>query len=276
MNIDHYDLLGAWIQFGIFIGLLVLLTALEYFFARRNIKTSGMRLISNIGLIATSTICAQLLFPLATVALAISAKAQGFGLFQYTGWPTSIEIILCLVILDLAIYWQHRLFHMFPWLWRMHRVHHSDLAFDTTLGVRFHPFEMVLSKAYKLGWIALLGPPVIAVIIYESLLLGFSLMTHGNIRLPLKLDAMLRKLFVTPDFHRVHHSADKIETDSNYGNILSIWDHLFRSYQAQPRDGHTDMKIGLHEFRSPSEQNLGALLIQPFRNIKRTPENEHA
>ncbi|MGH8105394.1 MAG: sterol desaturase family protein [Arenimonas sp.] len=276
MNIDRYDLLGAWVQLGIFIGLLVVLPILEYFFSRREIENSGKRVISNIGLIVTSTVFAQLLFPLATVTLAISTKAYGFGLFQHTSWPTGIEIVLCLLILDLAIYWQHRFFHMFPWLWRMHRVHHSDLAFDATLGVRFHPFEIVLSKAYKLGWIALLGPPVLAVIIYESMLLGFSLMTHSNIRLPLKLDAMLRKVFVTPDFHRVHHSVHRMETDSNYGNILSIWDYLFRSYQAQPRAGHTDMQIGLHEFRSAAEQNIGALLIQPFRNIKRTTENEHA
>ncbi len=276
MNIPRYDLIGAWLQFGIFVCLLILLPILEHFFARRHSENKVKRWISNIGLIVTSTVCAQLLFPLATVALAISTNVQGFGLTQLIDWPASLEIILCLLVLDLAIYWQHRFFHMFPWLWRMHRVHHSDLAFDASLGVRFHPFEIVLSKAYKLGWIALLGPSVIAVIIYESLLLGFSLMTHSNIRLPLGFDARLRMFFVTPDFHRVHHSVHRDETDSNYGNILSIWDHLFRSHKAQPREGHTDMQIGLADFRKASDQNLVALLIQPFRNTKRTSEKKHA
>ncbi len=276
MTSSRYDLIGAWLQLGIFIGLLILLYVLEHFFARRHSANKSKRWLSNIGLIVTSTVSAQLAFPLATVALALWAKTQGLGLFQFIHWPAGLEIILCLVLLDLAIYWQHRFFHIFPWLWRMHRVHHSDLAFDASLGVRFHPFEIVLSKAYKLGLIVLLGPSVIAVILYECLLLGFSLMTHANIRLPLKLDQLLRLFFVTPDFHRVHHSVHREETDSNYGNILSVWDHVFASYRAQPRDGHQAMNIGLAQFRGETQQNLRALLAQPFRNVKQTPDNEHA
>ena len=272
----RYDLIGAWLQLGVFIGLLILLSLLEHFFARRHSANKGKRWIVNIGLIVTSTVTAQLVFPLATVALALWTNAQGWGLFQFIQWPRSLEIFLCLVLLDLAIYWQHRFFHMLPWLWRMHRVHHSDLDFDASLGVRFHPSEIVLSKAYKLGLIALLGPSVIAVILYECLLLGFSLMTHSNIRLPLKLDQMLRFFFVTSDFHRVHHSVHREETNSNFGNILSVWDHVFASYRAQPRDDHQAMTIGLTQFRSAAEQNLGALLVQPFRNIKKTPDAEHA
>ena len=272
----RYDLIGAWLQLGVFIGLLILLSFLEHFFARRHSANKGKRWIVNIGLIVTSTVTAQLVFPLATVALALWTNAQGWGLFQFIQWPRSLEIFLCLVLLDLAIYWQHRFFHMLPWLWRMHRVHHSDLDFDASLGVRFHPSEIVLSKAYKLGLIALLGPSVIAVILYECLLLGFSLMTHSNIRLPLKLDKMLRFFFVTSDFHRVHHSMHREETNSNFGNILSVWDHVFASYRAQPRDDHQAMTIGLTQFRSAAEQNLGALLVQPFRNVKKTPDAKHA
>ena len=276
MTGTRYDLIGAWLQLGVFIGLLILLSLLEHFFARRHSANKGKRWIVNIGLIVTSTVTAQLVFPLATVALALWTNAQGWGLFQFIQWPRSLEIFLCLVLLDLAIYWQHRFFHMLPWLWRMHRVHHSDLDFDASLGVRFHPFEIVLSKAYKLGLIALLGPSVIAVILYECLLLGFSLMTHSNIRLPLKLDKMLRFFFVTSDFHRVHHSVHREETNSNFGNILSVWDHVFASYRAQPRDDHQAMTVGLTQFRSAAEQNLGALLVQPFRNVKKTPDAEHA
>ena len=276
MNTDSYHSISALAQLGIFVGLLVLLSVLEHFFARRHQANTLKRRLGNIGLIVASTISAQLIFPMATVALTLWAEAHGVGLFQVIHWPVSLEILLCLIIFDFAIYWQHRFFHMFPLLWRMHRVHHSDLLFDACLGIRFHPFEIVLSKAYKLAWIALLGPSVIAVIVYESLLLGFSLMTHGNIRLPLKVDAALRMLLITPDFHRVHHSVHREETDSNYGNILSLWDRLFRSYRAQPRDGHIGMMIGLPYFRSASERNLGALLIQPFRNVKIIPDKEHA
>lgn len=276
MNTDSYHSISALAQLGVFVGLLVLLSVLEYFFARRHQANSAKRRFGNIGLIVASTLSAQLIFPMATVALTLWCNANGFGLFQIIHWPISLELLLCLIILDFAIYWQHRFFHMVPVLWRMHRVHHSDILFDACLGIRFHPFEIVVSKAYKLAWIALLGPSVIAVIAYESLLLGFSLMTHGNIRLSPKLDALLRIIFITPDFHRVHHSIYRDETDSNYGNILSLWDRLFGSYQAQPRDGHVAMTIGLPYFRDPPDQNLGALLIQPFRNVKNLPDNEHA
>ncbi len=276
MNINRLDLISACVQLGIFIGLLVSLPVLEHFFARRRQTNMVKRQLTNIGLIATSMLSAQLIFPLATVAVALWADTHGFGLFQLIHWSNGLEIFLYLVLMDLAIYWQHRFFHIFPWLWRMHRVHHSDLEFDASLGIRFHPFEIILSKAYKLGCIALLGPAVIAVVLYECMLLGFSIITHGNIRLPLKLDAMLRSVFVTPDFHRVHHSVYREETNSNYGNILSLWDRMFGSHQAQPRDGHDAMNIGVPEFRSTAEQNLGALLIQPFRNVKQSPGIEHA
>ncbi len=276
MTSPGYQSIGAWAQLGIFVGLLVLLSVLEHFFARRHQANTLKRGFTNIGLIVASTIAAQLIFPMATVGLTLWADANGVGLFQLLDWPAGLEILLCLILFDFAIYWQHRFFHMVPVLWRMHRVHHSDVLFDACLGIRFHPFEIVVSKAYKLAWIALLGPSVIAVILYESLLLGFSLMTHGNIRLPRKLDALLRRVFVTPDFHRVHHSVHREETESNFGNILSLWDHIFASYLDQPRDGHLNMVIGLAEFRSSPEQSLGALLIQPFQNAIPLPDDKHA
>lgn len=276
MNFHRYDLIGTWVQLDIFISLLISLPLLEHFFVQRRQTFQIKRRLGNIALIVTSTLSAQLFFPLATVGVALWANAQEFGLFQLIEWPASLEVFLCLVMMDFAIYWQHRFFHLLPWLWRMHRVHHSDLEFDACLGIRFHPFEIVLPKAYKLGFIALLGPSVLAVILYESLLLGFSLLTHGNIRLPLRLDAILRVVFVTPDFHRVHHSVYRDETNSNFGNILSAWDRLFGSYKAQPRDRHLAMNIGLPEFRSTAEQTFSALLIQPFRNATPTPDIEHA
>jgi sterol desaturase/sphingolipid hydroxylase (fatty acid hydroxylase superfamily) len=266
----------AWIKLGIFAGLLIILLMIEHFFARRKFENNPRRWLANVGLIISANLLTRLLFPVAGVGLAIWASANHFGLLHSLQLPIIVEIFAALIILDLAIYWQHRMFHFFPWLWRMHRVHHSDLGFDASLGVRFHPFEIALSQAYKLGAIALLGASPAAVVLYEILLMAFALMTHSNIRLPLKLDALLRIIFVTPDFHRVHHSVYREETDSNYGNILSLWDRLFSSYQAQPRDGHDAMLIGLLDFRKTNEQHLAALLIQPLRRTPSESETNHA
>jgi len=276
MNTETLIVNEAWVKFGVFIGLLLVLFTAEYFFRRRRPESLMKRWTSNFGLIASATLLSRLIFPFAGVGTALWAEANHVGMFHFLPWPQTLEIFLALVMLDLAIYWQHRLFHIFPFLWRMHRAHHSDLGYDTSLGIRFHPFEIALSQAYKLGWVLLLGVAPIAILIYESLLMGFSLFTHADIRIPLKLDAVLRKLIVTPDFHRVHHSVHRMETDSNYGNILSLWDRLFSSYCSQPRDGHETMQIGLHEFRTAPEQKLGALLIQPFRNVKTLPDDQHA
>jgi sterol desaturase/sphingolipid hydroxylase (fatty acid hydroxylase superfamily) len=262
------------IKFSVFLCLLLILLTAEYFFPRRALEKIARRRLVNIGLIISATLLTRLVFPVTAVGLAVWSSKHHFGLFHATQFPIAIELFATLVLLDLAIYWQHRLFHLFPWLWRMHRVHHSDLGFDSSLGVRFHPFEIALSQSYKLGWMVLLGASPIAVVLYEILLMAFALITHSNIRLPLKLDAVLRSIFVTPDFHRVHHSVYRQETDSNYGNILSLWDRLFASYQAQPRDGHDNMAIGLADFRSHKDQSLGALLLQPFRHTD--PETEHA
>lgn len=223
------------------------------------------RWAENLGLALVATLALRLAVPVAALDIALWADQAGFGLLRWREWPNAITLPLTIVLLDAAIYWQHRAMHRFHWLWRIHRVHHSDTGFDVSLALRFHPFEIVLSMLYKLVVIALLGAPPLAVVGYESALLGFALWTHANLALPERVDRRLRWLIVTPEMHRVHHSVERAETDANYGNILSLWDRLFASYKAAPRLPSGQMPIGLAQFREPSAQRLTALLEQPFK-----------
>ena len=179
--------------------------------------------------------------------------------------PFWLEVAIAVVVLDLVIYLQHVMVHAVPALWRLHRMHHADLDFDVTTGARFHPFEILLSVALKLGTVMILGPAALAVVIFEVLLNGTSMFNHGNLRLPAGLDRALRLLVVTPDMHRVHHSDIAAETNSNFGFNFPWWDRLFGTYRAQPELGHEAMTIGLDGFRDPAELHLHNLLLQPFR-----------
>ena len=220
----------------------------------------------NLGLVIIDTAVLRLAFPVLAVAVAASLEASGTGALNVLGWSPWISVPLAVLALDLAIYWQHRLMHQVPLLWRMHRVHHSDLALDVTTGVRFHPFEIALSMGVKLALIALLGAPALAVVIFELALSLGSLFTHTDIALPKRLDTALRWVLVTPSMHRIHHSTLREETDSNYGFHLSIWDRLFGSYTAEPRRPERTMPLGLDTFREDQDQRLLALLGQPFEN----------
>ena len=175
-----------------------------------------------------------------------------------------------MVLFDLAIYLQHVMVHAVPALWRLHRMHHSDLDFDVTTGARFHPVEILLSMAIKLALVAALGPPAIAVLIFEVALNGSSMFNHANLRLPGALDRCLRWIVVTPDMHRVHHSIVPFETNSNFGFCLPWWDRLFGTYRDQPGAGHVGMTIGIEEFRDPREQRLDRMLTQPVRGAAGT------
>jgi sterol desaturase/sphingolipid hydroxylase (fatty acid hydroxylase superfamily) len=178
--------------------------------------------------------------------------------------PEAVAIALSVVVLDLAIYGQHVAFHKLPVLWRLHRMHHSDVEIDTTTGVRFHPLEILLSMLYKIALIVVLGAPPAAVVLFELVLNATAMFNHGNVELPAAVDRVLRLAVVTPDMHRVHHSVHRDETESNYGFNLSVWDWLFATYRAQPRDGHAAMVIGLPEFREARDRRLDRLLVQPF------------
>jgi sterol desaturase/sphingolipid hydroxylase (fatty acid hydroxylase superfamily) len=225
---------------------------------------SGLRWCRNLGLIAASTLASRLLVPASGAMAAVWAADAGVGLLNAWTLPSAVAFGLTLVAMDFAIYWQHRAFHQFPLLWRAHRVHHSDPGFDVSLGLRFHPFEIVPSAAFKLAVVVALGAPVAAVVVYEMLLLGMSLFTHADVRLPARAEAWVRKILVTPDWHRVHHAVDRDEHDTNFGNILTAWDRLFGTAREQPRDRHETMAIGLVGFSRPEAQTFWQLLRQPL------------
>lgn len=254
-----------WLRGGGFLALLALLLVLQHLRPVRGDGRHAPRQLVNLAVGVIDTVVLRLVFPVLAVGFASFAAESGIGLFNAIAAPWWVSVPLSMALLDLAIYGQHRLFHRVGWLWAMHRVHHSDLGFDVTLAVRFHPLEIVLSMLIKFAVIAMLGAPAIAVLLFELLLSLGALFTHADIRLPARLERVLRWVVVTPDMHRVHHSVDRRETDSNFGFNLSIWDRLFRTYVAAPRLPPETMPIGLERFRSPPEQRLAALILNPFR-----------
>lgn len=253
----------AQLRLAAFLSVFALLIAFQRLRPRRDVGGGWRRSATNLSLVVIDTLILRLAFPLLAFDLALRLEERDGGLLH--GLPGWAGITAGVILLDVAIYWQHRILHMVPLLWRLHRVHHADTGFDVTTGVRFHPFEIALSMGIKLGLIALLGVPALAVLIFELLLSAGSLFTHANIELPDRFERRLRWLVVTPEMHRIHHSVHRDETDSNFGFHLSLWDRLFGSYRADPRDGHTRMAIGLPEFRDRRDQSLWALLLNPFR-----------
>lgn len=254
------------IRLSAFIASFTLLVFAERLAPRRR-RTFALRQrwAGNLGLMAADTIVLRTVPAITAVGVAALAHAKGWGLLgAIVSLPTWLDVVVSVIVLDLAIYFQHRLFHAVPALWRLHRVHHTDPELDVTTGVRFHPVEMLLSLGFKAVVIAGLGPPVAAVLLFEVLLNAGSLFSHANLRLPAPVDGLLRALLVTPDMHRVHHSSDPVETDSNFGFTLSWWDRLFGTYWAQPRAGHDAMTIGVEGFAAPAVLGLHRLLIQPL------------
>jgi sterol desaturase/sphingolipid hydroxylase (fatty acid hydroxylase superfamily) len=228
----------------------VLVALWEIRMPRRPLKTSKKgRWLTNLSIIAINPVLLRLVFPVLAVGMAQTAQTSGWGLLNHFGTPNVIAMVAGIIALDLVIYLQHILFHAVPVLWRLHMVHHADLDYDLTTGLRFHPVEIVLSMALKTTIIVTLGPPVISVLVFEIILNGMAMFNHGNIKIPPSVDRFLRLFAVTPDMHRVHHSVIIRETNSNYGFNLSIWDKLFGTYLAEPSKGHEDMVIGLSQFR---------------------------
>ncbi len=220
---------------------------------------------ANIAIVVLDAAVVRLLLPVAAVGVAAIAGQHGWGLLNITPWPPLLEGMLGFLALDLVIYAQHVAFHKVPWLWRLHRMHHADLDIDVTTGLRFHPVEIVLSMLLKMAAVVLIGIPAPAVIAFEVVLNATSMFNHCNAAMPAWLDRLIRLLVVTPDMHRVHHSVERHETDSNFGFNLPWWDWLFRTYRRAPQAGHDGMTVGLPVFRDPSELRLDRLLSQPFR-----------
>jgi len=254
------------VRMTLFFGVLAAMAGWELLAPRR--KRTLPRLLrwsGNLGIVVLDTVLVRLAFPLVAVGFALLAEERGWGLFNVLEVPAWAAILASVLVLDLAIYLQHVLFHAVPAFWRLHRMHHADLEFDVTTGLRFHPGEILLSMAIKLAVIAVLGPPAVAVLLFEVLLNATSMFNHSNVRLPLGLDRVLRWWVVTPDMHRVHHSIHPDETNSNFGFNLPWWDRLLGTYRAQPRDGHEGMTIGIEQFRTPGDLRLDRMLVQPFR-----------
>ena len=258
------------IRLTAFIGIFAAMAAGELAAPRRPQAVGRLRRWpGNIGIVVLDTLLVRLVLPSAAVGVAALAQGRGWGVLPAAGMPAWLAVVAAVVLLDLAIYLQHVLFHAVPLLWRLHRMHHADLEFDVTTGVRFHPLEILLSMAIKLGVVAALGAPPVAVLLFEVLLNATSMFSHGNLRLPPRLDRVLRWLVVTPDMHRVHHSIGARETNSNFGFNLPWWDRLCGTYRAAPAAGHGAMTIGIEQFRDPRELRLDRMLLQPFRDDDR-------
>ena len=254
------------LRLSAFLGVFALMALAEALAPRRRRDFSRLqRWPANLGIVVIDTLLLRLVFPTAAVGVAMIAAARGFGVLHWLHVPPVAAFVIALLVLDLAIYAQHVLFHAVPVLWRLHRMHHADLDFDVTTALRFHPVEILLSMALKIALVAALGAPAAAVLVFEVVLNAAAMFNHANARLPLWLDAALRLVLVTPDMHRVHHSTRIEETNSNFGFNLPWWDRLFGTYRAAPRAGQEGMTIGLEAFRAPAELRLDRLLTQPLR-----------
>jgi sterol desaturase/sphingolipid hydroxylase (fatty acid hydroxylase superfamily) len=255
------------IRLGSFLGVFALVAVWESLGPRRTRSVArARRWPSNIGIAFLDTALTRVLSPAGAVGFAILAKDREWGLLNALPLSKWMELGASLLLLDLVIYLQHRLFHVVPVLWRLHRMHHADLDIDVTTGARFHPLEILLSLGIKFLAIVLLGAPPLAVLVFEIGLNATSMFNHSNARIHPSVDGWLRWLVVTPDMHRVHHSIVRQETDSNFGFNLPWWDRLFGTYRAQPEAGHQGMVIGITQFRNPKELLLHRMLLQPFRN----------
>lgn len=258
----------AAVRLACFAGTFLLVAAWEALCPRRpRLQTRRARWTVNLGFMVLDTLILRLSFPVLAAGFAYAAEARGLGLLNQVSWPFWTKFWLGFAALDLVIYLQHRAFHRVPLFWRFHRVHHADLDFDASTGVRFHPVEILLSMGIKLGAVALIGPHFLAVVAFEVVLNASALFNHANASLPSRLEPLVRLLVVTPDMHRVHHSVLVPETNSNYGFNFPWWDRLFGTYRASPEAGHDGMTIGLPEHRDASRQGLGWALALPFRSL---------
>ena len=255
----------AGVRLGVFLGIFALMAIWEVVLPRRRLREpKGARWGINIGMTLLNTLIVRFVFPAGAVGVAVWAEGGGYGILRAIDISHAFAGVLSIVLLDLAIYTQHVVFHHVGPLWRLHMMHHTDLDLDVTSGARFHPIEIVLSMFIKIALVLFLGPPAWAVVIFEVALNAMAMFNHSNVRIPLPLDRVLRWLVVTPDMHRVHHSVVVKELNSNFGFNLSWWDRIFRTYTDQPSQGHEDMTIGLANFRELKLLSLPLLVALPF------------
>jgi sterol desaturase/sphingolipid hydroxylase (fatty acid hydroxylase superfamily) len=253
------------LRLGSFLAVFLTMAAWEMVAERRRLLVGrGRRWFANLSLVAFNNVLLRVLFPAVVFGGALVASEQGWGVLNAVQVPGWVAIPLSLVLLDLAIFLQHVLFHAVPLLWRLHLVHHADPDLDVTSGARFHPIEIVLSLFIKVSVVVVLGVPAVAVLLFEIALNATAMFNHSNVRLVGAADRWLRLIVVTPDMHRVHHSTDRAECNSNFGFNLPWWDHLLGTYRAQPRAGHEAMSLGVAHVPNPERQPLQRLLVMPF------------
>jgi sterol desaturase/sphingolipid hydroxylase (fatty acid hydroxylase superfamily) len=258
----------TWIRLGCFAAVLIIMMLWEGLKPNRQSPVSkGQRWLSNFSMVLLGAWVARLIIPTGLAAIAIYAQNNHIGVWNNISVTPWLSVPISVLLFDCLIYWQHRVFHRVPMLWRIHRVHHADPHLDASTGLRFHPLEIALSLAVKIAAVILLGAPVLAILIFEVVLNATAIFNHSNIKLPVKVDRFLRMFIVTQAMHRIHHSQVVSETDSNFGFNLSIWDRLFGSYIADAKNGDDGIKLGLKEYSSPqTNTNLKALLLMPFKH----------
>lgn len=256
----------ATVRLAAFVGIFTAMAVFEQLLPRRErFPARGKRWLTNWGMLIVDSAVLRIIFPAAAVGVAIWAESAGFGLFNIIEVPLIFAVIFVIVFLDFAVWLEHVVSHHWPWLWRIHKVHHADVDLDVTSALRFHPLEIIVSMVWKGALVALLGAPAIAVLIFEIILNGMAMFNHSNVKLPLWLDRILRPAIVTPDMHRIHHSIIERETNTNYGFNLSVWDRLFGVYTVDPVMGQEGMTIGLAEHQNKEPTGLIWSLLLPFR-----------
>jgi len=267
-ELNQYIILNeSLIRISFFITILLLMSYFEYTIPRKKLLLSKFRRWSNnISIVLINSLLLKLIFASSAISISIYTTKEHIGLLNLIEIPFFFSVVLSIILLDLIIYIQHRLFHEINFFWKFHKVHHSDMDYDVTTGFRFHPIEILISMLIKIVSIFILGVPVFAVVVFEVILSSLALFNHSNIKLPKKLDKNLRYLLVTPDIHRIHHSIYNNELNSNYGFNLSLWDRIFKSYTNKPKDNYKKMTIGLKEFNNKTETvSILSILTLPFK-----------
>lgn len=256
----------AVIRLGIFSGVFIIMALWEVVSPRRKLSESkGRRWLINLGLTFINFLFARVTVGALAFSVAVFARQNGWGLFNYFEVPAWMAIVVSFVVLDFSIYLQHVIVHAVPLFWRLHRLHHTDLNIDVTTGLRFHPLEILLSLLYKAAVIIVIGAPLWTVVAFEVILNAASQFNHGNVNIPKNIDRWLRTMIVTPDMHRIHHSTVVDKTNSNFGFSVSWWDRLCGTYKKEPAQSQLTMDIGLKEFRNQKELGLLSLIALPFR-----------
>jgi len=262
---------GSELYATVYFGAIVVVALLEYVQPRREPgATLRQRWFGNFSLTILCAVLVRTVFPVVGVGWAIFCEQRGLGLLNQVDWPWWAELAVTIVAIDLTYYAQHVALHRVPLLWRLHRTHHSDLEYDFTTGVRFHPFEAVYTNAAVMAVTAALGLPPFAIVVSQLMSVCVAFAEHANVRIPRGLDRLLRLVVVTPDMHRIHHSVDAREGDSNFANTFSFWDRLFGTYVDQPSAGHDGIAFGVAEFAEGRHQTLPGLLALPFRSSAAT------